>query len=98
MKEGRRKEVEYFFLTLQWNRALSVFYSTVLSVYSTDVRFWRCEGYPLQRGYRLKSSESDVCRRQILTTKIDPRTVIVNIYIMVVHLSHRYSNESERGN
>ena len=30
---------------------------------------------PLQRGDRLYSSESDVCRRQILTTKVDPRTL-----------------------
>ena len=32
----------------------------------------------LQRGDRLQSSESDVYRRQILTTKIDPRAVRVN--------------------
>ena len=29
------------------------------------------------RGDRLKSSESDVYRRQILTTKVDPRAVRV---------------------
>ena len=28
--------------------------------------------------------ESDVCRRQIVTTKVDPRTVRVNIFIMAV--------------
>ena len=33
---------------------------------------------PLQCGERLESSESDVYRRQILTTKVDPRTVRVN--------------------
>ena len=32
----------------------------------------------LQCGYRLQSSESDVYRRQILMTKVDPRTVRVN--------------------
>ena len=34
---------------------------------------------PLQCGDRLYTSESDVCRRQILTCKVDPRTVRVNI-------------------
>ena len=34
----------------------------------------------VQRGDRLKSSESDVYRRQILTTKVDPRAVGVNPY------------------
>ena len=29
---------------------------------------------PLQFGDQLLSSESDVCRRQILTTKVDPST------------------------
>ena len=31
-----------------------------------------------------KSSESDVCRRQILTTKVDPRTVRVQIFLLAV--------------
>ena len=31
----------------------------------------------LQFGERLKSSESDVYRRQILRNKVDPRTVMV---------------------
>ena len=39
---------------------------------------------PLQREDRLQSSESDVCRRQILTSKVDPHTVRVNIFIMIV--------------
>ena len=39
---------------------------------------------PLQRGDRLESSESDVCRRRILTTQVDSRTVRVKICIMVV--------------
>ena len=33
----------------------------------------------LQCGGRLYLSESDVCRRQILTTKVDPRTVRVKL-------------------
>ena len=32
----------------------------------------------LQHGDRLQTSESDVYRRQILTTKVDPRAVRVN--------------------
>ena len=32
----------------------------------------------LQRGDRLESSESGVYRRQILTSKVDPRTVRIN--------------------
>ena len=37
---------------------------------------------PLQRGNRLPTSESDVCRRQILTSKVDPHTVRVKIIVM----------------
>ena len=43
-------------------------------------------------------SESDVCRRQILTTKVDPRTVGVQLFLMAIDTQHRYSNESERAN
>ena len=32
----------------------------------------------LVRGFRLQTSDSDVYRRQILTSKVDPRTVRVN--------------------
>ena len=35
-------------------------------------------------GNRLYTSESDVCGRQILTYKDDPRTERIEIYIMVV--------------
>ena len=37
----------------------------------------------LQCGDRLWTSESDVCRRQILTTKVYPRAVRVNPEILV---------------
>ena len=37
-------------------------------------------------------------RRQILTTKVHPRTVRVKIFLMVVDPSRGYSNESERAN
>ena len=36
--------------------------------------------------------------RQNLTSKVDPRTVRLKIFIMTVDLYHRYSNESERAN
>ena len=38
----------------------------------------------LQRGDRLQTSESDVCRRQILTTKDDPLTERFKQFIMAV--------------
>ena len=40
---------------------------------------------PLERGDRLCSSKYDVYRRHILTTKVDPRTVRVQIFIMAVY-------------
>ena len=38
----------------------------------------------LQCGDRLESLESDVCRRQILTSKVDHHTVRVKIVILIV--------------
>ena len=52
----------------------------------------------LQRGDRLYTSKSDVCRRQILTSKVDPRIVRGKIFSMAVNPYHRYSNKSERAN
>ena len=37
-------------------------------------------------------SESDVCRRQILTSKVDPRAVSVKIFIMFVDPSQIEKN------
>ena len=54
------------------------------SDYSREYEVNGSLGLPLQCGDRLQSSEYDVCRRQILTSKIDPRTVGVKIFIMVV--------------
>ena len=48
-----------------------------------------------KRGDRLWSSKSDVCRRQILTSKVNPRTVRVKIFITAVETQHRYSTEAE---
>ena len=39
---------------------------------------------PYSAGIDFKSSESDVCGRHILTSKVDPRTVRVQIFIMNV--------------
>ena len=49
---------------------------------------------PFQRGDRLYTSKSDVCRRQILTYKDDHCTERNKPFIMVVE---RYSNEAEKG-
>ena len=56
------------------------------------------EDQPFQRGDRLYTSESDVCRRQILTYKVDPRAVIVIHVFIMDRRPIRYSNESERAN
>ena len=37
-----------------------------------------------QRGDRLYTSESDVCRRQILAYKVDPRTKRIKIFLTAV--------------
>ena len=50
--------------------------SSLLSKFITDVS--------LQRGGRLYTSESDVCRRQILTYKDDPRTPTDYSWIIMV--------------
>ena len=51
---------------------------------------------PLQRGDRLQTSESDVSKRQNLTSKVYPGTVRVKKIIVTVDLRHKSSNESER--
>ena len=35
-------------------------------------------------------------KRQILTSKVDPRTVRVKMFIMVIYPWHRHSDEAER--
>ena len=47
---------------------------------------------------QINESESDVCIRQTLTFKVDPRTVRVKILTMALDPKHRYSNESVRPN
>ena len=42
--------------------------------------------YRFQRGDRFYTSESDVCRRQILTYKNDPITEIIKIFIMAPNI------------
>ena len=46
----------------------------------------------------IRTTESDVCRRQILTYKDDPRTESIKIFLMAVDPKHKYSNESEIAN
>ena len=53
---------------------------------------------PFQHGEHLYTSESDVCRRQILTYKDGPRTERNTIFLMVVDPQHRNSKESESAN
>ena len=53
---------------------------------------------PFSAGERLYTSESDVCRRQILTYKDCPRTERIKLFLMAVDPYHRYSNESQRDN
>ena len=43
-------------------------------------------GCPFQHGDRLYASESHVCRRQILTSKVDHRIEGLHIFIMAVDL------------
>ena len=45
---------------------------------------------------RFYTSESDVCRSQILTYKDGPRTVGNKNFIITVDPLHRYSNEADR--
>ena len=40
--------------------------------------------WPFQYGDRFYTSESDVCRRQILTYKDDPRTERIKIFLMAI--------------
>ena len=49
-------------------------------------------------GTVVNTSESDVCRCQILTYKDGPRTARIKIFLMAVDPIHRYSNEAERAN
>ena len=41
------------------------------------------------KALRSSSAESDVCRRQILTCKVDPRTVTVILFLMAVDPYHK---------
>ena len=40
-------------------------------------------------------SESDVCRRQILTSKVDPRAVKIEIFVMAVYSIGIQMNQEE---
>ena len=60
------------------------------------VRIWLVGSSPFQCGDRFYTSDSDVYRRQVLTSKVNPRTEKVKIFTMAVDQQHRYSNEAER--
>ena len=47
---------------------------------------------------RVSTLDVRICRRQILTSKVDPRTVRVGLQILIMAVDplHRYSNEAER--
>ena len=51
--------------------------------------------YPFKREDRLYKSESDVCRRQILTYKDGPCTERIQIFLVAIDPLPRYSNEME---
>ena len=53
------------------------FYSSFLAL-----RMNKISEHGYQRGDRLYTSESDVCRRQILTYKDGPRTERIKIFLM----------------
>ena len=67
-----------FILTLIGTRGVRVIYTSEFRVCRLIIN-------------RRQTSESDVCRRQILTSKVDPRTERIKNYN-----GSRYSNEAER--
>ena len=52
----------------------------------------------LYRKVFLKLSRQNLTSVDVLTTKVDLRTVRVKILLMAVDPLHRYSNETERAN
>ena len=55
------------------------------AVRSLSVKLFRClRELNLERGDRLYTSKSDVCRRQILTSNVDASTESIELFIMAV--------------
>ena len=82
---------------------LQIILNLILPTYSITLQrrcIPGCLNNPYSAGIDLtaRGSESDVYRRQILTTRVDHRTVRENILLLAVYPYHRYSNESERAN
>ena len=74
------KRIKLAFLKKRWKENKLARQETIFHpAYALNVSL-----LPLQCGDRLSPSESDVCRRQVMTTKIDPCTVRVNMFIMAV--------------
>ena len=68
-----------FFSILNHHKCLRLIFPLHLNTYVMGLQ--QLEIFSLlQCGERLKMSESDVYRRQILTTKVDPRAVRVQVY------------------
>ena len=75
-------ETKGVFSIWNYHKCLSYLFLIPLNTYVMSPRTWYIF-LVLQCGNRLQTSESDVYRRQILTSKVDPRAVRVNIYIII---------------
>ena len=64
-----------FILFLQFKIIINIIISSFYLRYAAKVVI---NVFLSQRGDRLKTSQSDVYRRQILTSKVGPRAVMVN--------------------
>ena len=58
--------------------------TSVMTYMYWHIQYLFCFNTVLQRGYRLQTSESDVYIRQILTSKVDPSTVRMKPFIIVI--------------
>ena len=66
---------------MAWVRNIVLLFVVILKmIYSSDQA---CENINPQNAGIDFRTESDVCRRQILTTKVDPRTVRVKIFLLI---------------
>ena len=63
--------------------------ATSTSMYTRWLKYpyvpnYNISNWPFQRGKRVYTSEYDVCRRQILTFKVDPRADSMKLFLLVV--------------
>ena len=80
----------YYAITQSMTKAHGILHNTTLNMNAPEKNpwYWRINGSntcvtlnPYSVG---TASDSDVCRRQILKSKVGPRAVRLNIFIMVV--------------